>query len=165
MAVFTDSTGEIWQVQFTIATARRLRDSHVVDINDPKALADAIDDLYKRFDLLWACCAAQAESRNINPSEFDLRISPTFADANIALNEALADFFRLSGQTRMVALLDRVKSMTLAVDQAAVEKVNSEEVTQALNQVIARARDDVDRELARLTPVTGGNGSSPPLPS
>lgn len=152
MATFTDSQGDRWSVAFTVAQARRMKSEHQVDINDPKQLAAALDDLYKRFDLLWMCCAPQAAAHNLTADDFDARISPTFAAACTALTEALTDFFRQCGQVRMVALLDRIDAVAAEVDRTAVETINSPKTDQALERVMRKARQQIDDELAKLAP-------------
>lgn len=166
MAHFTDSQGDRWPVAFSIGIARRLKSEHSIDINDPKGLAAAIDDLYQRFDLLWACCAAQAEELGLTAGDFDVRISPAFAEASAALVEALHDFFRHSGQSHMVAILDRAQAVHVRMASLAVGKINSPETDAAIERAIAHAANAMDSELARLSPpVIGGNGSSTRLAS
>jgi len=182
VATFSDSAGDQWSVAFTIAQARRMKSDLSIDINNPKELAAGLDDLYQRFDLLWMCCQPQAQERGLTALDFDARISPVFAAACSALTEALADFFRQSGQTRMVALLGRVAAVADQVEAAALEKLNSPQTDAAITRVVNRARDQIDRELAKIAPTksfiakdreehpedyrpTGGNGSRPQLQS
>lgn len=171
VAHFSDVKGDRWPVAFSVGIARRLKNELDIDINDPKALADAIDDLYKRFDLLWACCAPLAEERGLTVDDFDALISPAFADASTALVEALQDFFHSSGQVRMVAILSRALAVHARIDSTAVAKLNSPETDAALERVMRQAEADIDRELAKLgppppaPPVIGGNGSNTRLAS
>lgn len=166
MAHFCDSAGDRWPVAFSIGIARRLKSDHSIDINDPKALAAAIDDLYQRFDLLWACCAAQAEEQGLTVDDFDARISPAFAEASAALVEALHDFFQHSGQTHMVAILDRAQAVHARMASLAVGKINSPETDAAIERAVRDAENAIDRELAKLSPAAiGGSGSSTRLES
>ncbi len=90
MASFQDKNNNRWDVELTVAIARR-----VFDISKPDSLTAVLEDPYQRFDLLWMLCEQQAAKLSIDQSAFDLLVADeaTYVAANEALLEALQAFF------------------------------------------------------------------------
>lgn len=143
MAFFKDKSDRRWDVELTIAVARR-----TFDISKPEEITAILDDPYKRFDLLWLICEPQATAAEIDANDFDLLVSDesTYVAANEALLESIESFFRRIGKESLALLMSKTREAALSIDKMATEKVS----TMALTQVITKAGEQIDRAIAKV---------------
>lgn len=152
MKTFVDTTGIEHTVAITIGLARRLKSRSVspVDLFDPEQLAKVIDDMYLRFDLLWA--ASEASARGMTVDQFDIALAsePVFVAANDALMAELRDFFQRLGRSDLAQVVARVVDASQRIQKIATERIASR-TQEILDEAIARAPDAIDQALAQAT--------------
>ena len=99
MKSFTDTKGQVWDIDITIGPARRVKSRLGVDLNtviDNKAagLVELLTDPYRLVDVLFVLCEAQAVQRQISDQDFaDVIGGDVLEAAANAFVEALIDFF------------------------------------------------------------------------
>jgi len=144
MASFLDKNNNRWEVELTVAIARR-----VFDISKPDSLTAVLEDPYQRFDLLWLLCEQQAAKLSIDQSAFDLLVADeaTYVAANEALLEAMQSFFRRIGKDSLALLMSKTREAAITLDKMAKEKVAG--MDQTLTQVITSAMAEVDQAITR----------------
>lgn len=144
MASFQDKNNTKWEVELTIAIARR-----VFDISKPDSLTAVLEDPYQRFDLLWLICEQQAAKLSIDQQTFDLLVSDeaTYVAANEALLESLQAFFRRIGKESLALLMSKTREAALTLDKLATEKIAG--MDQTLTQVITKAVGEVDKAIMK----------------
>lgn len=162
MQRFTDLTGREWQMSLTYGIARQLKakSSEPVDVLEPESFQPALDDLYRRFDLIWELC--QASHPDVTQEQFDAAIadSETFAVVNAALLAELTDFFHRAGRPELAALIEKVKAASDRIRDVAVAKVNDPKVTQAIDRQLRDAEAAIDAELDSRLSELGTNSKS-----
>lgn len=164
MQSFTDRSGRSWTLSLTLGLARRLAKPATpaegeeprkpIDVLDPKSLQETLDDLWRRFDLLFAL--ATASNPDVTADEFDAGIadSETFAAANTALLAELTDFFHRAGQKALARIVEHVIAASERLDNLAVTKVDGPKMQRAIDKILDDAGNQIDagidEELAKL---------------
>jgi|GEM_PF-1753246 len=147
MPKFTDIEGHSWDLAITIAGARRLKEEAGVDILEPQSLQSAVDDPFKEFDVLAGICNTQMREISITVEDFDRRL----ADAAVhdaacqSLREALAAFFGRMGRGDLSRLVERTTSARKKLQEIAVAKIESKGVSDAIDRLLAKAEQEMDR--------------------
>lgn len=170
MATFKDSQGQTWTLAITIGVARRLKSlpENAVDLLAPASLQVTLDDLYSRFDLIWQLCRHEAEERGIKDDEAFGRLladAESFASVNVALREALADFFLRAGRPELARLVDRAAEASERLQTLAISKIDSPEVTAAIELAFSAAENAIDAGIKNSLDNLGTKSTSSPEPA
>lgn len=144
MPSFNDRNNKPWNVELTIAIARR-----TFDINKPEELAGIIDDPFKRFDLLWLICQSQAETAGVDINAFDQLLAEegVASAADQALVLAIESFFRRIGKESLALLMAKTREAAATIDRIATDKVAT--MDQTLTQVITKAAATIDQAIMK----------------
>lgn len=172
MSSFIDVKGQEWQLRIPYRISQRLKSPtqedldngfKAVDLLDPKALQEVIDDCYSRFSLIYRIVQPSRTTMGVKPvdpedsrpvsqravDEFDDRLSSAevYVNANNALKDALEDFFHRAGRRDLARVMSSVTEAAERLESLSVEKVESPRVKKAIDDAIARASEAIDNQI------------------
>ncbi|QDV23429.1 hypothetical protein [Aureliella helgolandensis] len=160
---FRDSKDTLWHVMVNVSVARSLlRGEEPIDILNAKSLAGVMDDPYQRFAVLWAACHSQALAVGLaTPEEFDRYLLPgelspeeaerIWAEAEVALREALIDFFHRIGQKALAGVIAQTIAARTRLDNLSVTKLQGTKVQRLIDHAAEKADQQMDAELDHAT--------------
>lgn len=137
MKTFTDSTGRAWNLELTIAGAKRIKSICDVDLMDlqagePPLLFRLEKDVILLMDVIFALVKPQADAAGITDQQFGQAMNgPAAGAAADAFWEELTDFFR-STRPALVELIEsgrelekaRIESLRASRERA-LEKIKT----------------------------------------
>lgn len=141
MKHFKDGTGREWNVTLNVSVVKRIRDLAGVDLLDTEnCVAQIADNPIALADTLYAACKPQADERKVSDEQFgELLAGDVIADASNALLEELADFFPTGRRQILQRALGKMRAAETRMTAAAMAKLESPEVDQAIDAAIAKA--------------------------
>lgn len=169
---FTDRRGRAWSVDVDIVSVRAIRQQLGVDLTDllngrADALQQLVDDPEKMVDALYLICQEQCELQGVTPEQFGRALAGETIDAAVdAFMVGLAYFFRKGQREVVLAMIQKIRQTQDRLTAKALEALESDRVTQAIERQADEALERFYRDLetadtrAETTRITGG-GSSP----
>lgn len=154
MQSFTDSTGDIWNIDLNIRTVRDIRramaarpeDFAGVDFLDFGAVLYAINDVFFAADLLALILSAQITARGLDDAAFGERLrGKVLFEATEALTAEYLDFFPDPAVAEKIrAVVEKNKAARAAISEA----------------IVAAAETEFEREVENVATQLGGLSSA-----
>ena len=159
LSAWTDAQGRRWSCAVTVRTIQRveqLTGVRLLEVLDGNLLARLSSDPVLLVDVLYAVSKPQADQRGVSDEAFaELVVGDTIHQAWEALIQGILDFFPSDRR----AVLERLWRATEKADRAAVEmvrkKISSPAIEQAVDRLVRKASEEIDRELARFGESSG----------
>jgi hypothetical protein len=163
---WTDAENRKWIAAIAFVDAVRLRDTQQIDLLDPKSIERLFSDPLIRIEAIAELQRAQWEKLQLNYSQFvdDAILSGerTFADATLALREAISDFFRRLDRRDLAIVADRAWTMMDREQALRMSTASGDKVGQILEASMTRAAAELDAELDRTLERVGSTSTSSP---
>jgi len=163
MPKFTDNEGREWSIALNLTLAGQLKTDLGLDVLElvkqdenaaQKFFARLDDDLLLCGATLYACCAKQAEKRDLTPEQFGEGLGGDSHEAAVrAFQRAIADFMRRPGVRRALhKVIDTTETYYEKADELTAQNLDLVEI-EAQKQ-LARLGDKFGalREQSGLTP-------------
>lgn len=144
--LWRDANGREWIARLDIGAAEDLK-GRGLDILDPHALGDAIADPIKALEIMAAAHRKQCAERNLEIGDFVEVATETeqvALAAAVALEAALADFFRRLRRPALAGVVATATKAAEAATELALAKLADPRVEQAMRAALERAGADVD---------------------
>jgi hypothetical protein len=161
LLVWADDDSQQWSTRIDVALARQLKDAGF-DIKDHERFATILSDPYDAADFVVAVHRPQWESRGLTEAEFlDLvtRREHTFSIVLDRTVAGLVDFFHRFRDALRAGVVAKALEAANMGSRAAVAKLNSPKVDQALQAELARVERNFDAKLDALSGETSGGSS------
>jgi hypothetical protein len=128
MQKFTDDQNREWQLAVYVGNAERVKaetgcDILQLNLADPKAPSNVMDDPYLFAKAIWVLIESQAKERNIDEDNFLLNFTGDSVErAAFALQRAVADFTPSKAKRlAMRAVIDKAVEVGSRMEQEAQE--------------------------------------------
>lgn len=121
-----------------------------IDITDPETVQRLASQPRVMAQAIYTCCAAQAIDRGIDPTAFGRRLTFCFPQAREAWLEAATNFFQLTGQATLAAVLAKALELCGMGEKQGAELVNRPSVNATLTQMFEQMGPELDSQLAAL---------------
>ncbi len=173
---WTDNEGRDWLLAINVANAKQVRDLVAFDLTQilerKDALLELLGDDFRLVDVLYVLHAKQvAERFGAAPDGEDLESyrQRTFAEAlagdaieaaTSAFLGALIDFFPNRRRRLLAAALAKVNQTQEALANRALTKIDSQEMTQAIERVISQADQEMSQAINGIGNAIGGERSN-----
>ena len=128
MRVFSDKTGQQWEIALTVGSVRRVKGLISVDLlhidqGDPPLMTRMATDIVLLCDILYALCKPQADIDNVSDEAFgELLDGDAILRANRSFYEEMVEFFQKAGRPDMA----RAMSKQLRVIELGIQRVDRE---------------------------------------
>lgn len=141
-----------WRIALNYRLLERIKEDlgiDLLDIHNPSALGRLSFDLRQFVDLLYFVCEAQAQQLGVSDEEFGVGLAgDVFDQAFDAFQAEYTDFFPQSQRTILQATLGRMTQSTLQAVTMAVEEIQSEETSSAIQTKIDAQRSSMRGNIA-----------------
>jgi hypothetical protein len=148
MPQFTDLKGQAWNIEITIAAAKRLRNQMDIDVlaitgDNREEVIERLADPITMFDVLFVTVEPQAKELGIGDEEFGLRVGMELIEkASILWWESLVNFSPPTRREALRTIVNAGRRVGQAMDRKMASIVESgefaREIDKAADQVIAR---------------------------
>lgn len=151
MNSFKDANGRDWELRFTYAQLQRVKEKLGLDLLN---LTEGPKEVYRlRFNipvlvnLLYFCL--DAKNQGIDEEAFFAGFDgDTFDPAYEALQQEYVDFFPKSQRPAMSQTLGKMKETTEQALMIALEEINGETMTKAMQTTMDELRDSIRGNIA-----------------
>jgi len=165
-AKWTDSEGREWSTAINVHAIQRARNLvgvNLVDAFDGKLFVQLADDPVLLVNTIYAVCKPQADDRNISDEEFGaLLVGDAIDEAAEALAQGVFDFFPRNRREVLRRLWTKTAKARSAATELATSKLNSPRIDEALEAVMKKTSDEIDRQIDTILSGFGDiSGNSP----
>lgn len=140
MHSFFDRRGFTWEVNINVSQVKRVKDALDVDLlrlDDENNLNRLAQDPVLLADVLFVLCSKQAKDRGVDDVQFGEQLAgDTIEDATTAFLEELVSFFPNQKRRVLAKALDKIKAVEAQAAEAALLRLDSAEMNEAIAGVI-----------------------------
>ena len=129
MKTFKDPAGQVWTIDVTVNTVRRIKSLLGVNLQEVitgDLLERMSSDVILLVDMLYVACKDEADARGITDEKFGALLGgDVLESATIAFMEALINFFPLGRRKLLQKAMERMQNLETQILKKAEELLDS----------------------------------------
>jgi len=148
-----DSNGNQWNCKINLSDCIRLKESNGFDLMNPKDFEKMLQDTMKQIETIAELLRPQWERQGMNYLQFvDTLIEEEgrFEQVQSAFAAAIENFSQSIGKKAIAVLVRKTMGTIKALEEKALNRVESKEVEEKLQQLIEKADQQLAEDLSKL---------------
>lgn len=157
MAIFKDDQDRPWTIRIHVTAVEDVRETFGIDLSSMSTLGETTvkltDDSVLLCNLLYVLCKKEADDREISDRAFgELLYGDTIDRAQLALEEAITDFFRPSQRSLLELQLKKSRQIRALGEELVAARLEDPKLTDKAMAKLSLVMDDVEeRSMASIT--------------
>ena len=148
-----DSKGNQWNCKINLSDCIRLKESNGFDLMNPKDFEKMLQDTMKQIETIAELLRPQWEMQGMSYLQFiDILIEEEgrFEQVQSAFAAAIENFSQSIGKKAIAVLVRKTMGTIKALEEKALNRVESKEVEEKLQQLIEKADQQLAEDLSKL---------------
>jgi len=158
-AAWIDSLGRVWSTAISLNTIKRVRELvnvNLLEVFDGQLLNRLSGDPELLVNTLYAVCKPQADERGMSDEAFgELLVGDASEEATTALVQGLISFFPKDRREVLRRIWTKTGKLTAESMALITAKLDSANIDETIKAMLARASEEIDRELLSFRNASG----------